>query len=388
MRLSKPSMDKLYDLMTMGLKYQLIQCRDPCEILQLTLNHLDVIFKMVEDGDVLDVVREVIGRVKMLASSMTLSDWKLIQEQLYAFFQDKHIKVSLFLNSGIQYQNGHYKIERMEERVLPFRGKCGEVTLYDEEGNAQQGEQKGPFPHPYVSLTNPDEDNIEFVNHLNAEKRTCKFGYNMYLSGNSSTQQEREKQGGGKSENQSGTSAPTKEQNASTAIGDSAAAPESSTDLSSSKPTSILDRLQQQSGSDGVTSPVSDRFRQYEENNNPSTQTKSSHEFNLLAHILGGVQKETKGKIANENILHISNLFGGSKDDEPILTDQELQSFGIGPSSQQPSVQSLRFNAESRTSDLNNLMKDFDLDAGTTNDNKDDDNKDEGQDLLDLMDMA
>ena len=40
MRLNKNSMDKLYDLMTMGLKFQLLSCRAPSQFLQITLNHL------------------------------------------------------------------------------------------------------------------------------------------------------------------------------------------------------------------------------------------------------------------------------------------------------------------------------------------------------------
>ena len=40
MRLNKSSMEKLYDLMTMGFKYQIISCTCPEQFLQVTLNHL------------------------------------------------------------------------------------------------------------------------------------------------------------------------------------------------------------------------------------------------------------------------------------------------------------------------------------------------------------
>lgn len=40
MRLNEASMDKLFDLMVMGFKYQLLSCRSPPEILVVTLNHL------------------------------------------------------------------------------------------------------------------------------------------------------------------------------------------------------------------------------------------------------------------------------------------------------------------------------------------------------------
>ena len=40
MRLNQSSMDKLFDLMTMGFKYQLLVCTHPRELLHVTLNHL------------------------------------------------------------------------------------------------------------------------------------------------------------------------------------------------------------------------------------------------------------------------------------------------------------------------------------------------------------
>ena len=40
MRLNKSSMEKLYDLMTMGFKYQMISSQSPQQFFQVTLNHL------------------------------------------------------------------------------------------------------------------------------------------------------------------------------------------------------------------------------------------------------------------------------------------------------------------------------------------------------------
>ena len=42
MRLSESSMEKLYDLMTMGFKYQLVCCTHPGELLTISMNHLQV----------------------------------------------------------------------------------------------------------------------------------------------------------------------------------------------------------------------------------------------------------------------------------------------------------------------------------------------------------
>ena len=40
MRLNKNSMDKLFDLITMGVKYQFLRCKCPQQFLQVTIKHL------------------------------------------------------------------------------------------------------------------------------------------------------------------------------------------------------------------------------------------------------------------------------------------------------------------------------------------------------------
>ena len=49
MRLNESSMDKLFDLMTMGFKYQMLACSYPQELLHVTLNHLYQLRAKVED---------------------------------------------------------------------------------------------------------------------------------------------------------------------------------------------------------------------------------------------------------------------------------------------------------------------------------------------------
>ena len=44
------SMDKLFDLMTMAVKYQLTMVKRPAEILLVTLNHFDAVYEFVRDN--------------------------------------------------------------------------------------------------------------------------------------------------------------------------------------------------------------------------------------------------------------------------------------------------------------------------------------------------
>ena len=47
MKLNSNSMDKLYDLMTMAVKHQVLRCHNPRHLIALTLNHLDAILSYV-----------------------------------------------------------------------------------------------------------------------------------------------------------------------------------------------------------------------------------------------------------------------------------------------------------------------------------------------------
>lgn len=58
MRLNVSSMDKLYDLMRMGFKYQMLRCSSADELLQVTATHLDGIQRLVATADVCELITE------------------------------------------------------------------------------------------------------------------------------------------------------------------------------------------------------------------------------------------------------------------------------------------------------------------------------------------
>ncbi|TSK34917.1 Protein OSCP1 [Bagarius yarrelli] len=88
MRLNQASMDKLYDLMTMAFKYQVLLCPRPKDILLVTFNHMDAIKDFVQD------------------TPSILSQVDETYRQL--------IEVSIFLKDKVQNSNGRF--------VLPTSG--------------------------------------------------------------------------------------------------------------------------------------------------------------------------------------------------------------------------------------------------------------------------
>eukprot|EP00775_Hariotina_reticulata_P005653 gene5653-5892_t len=100
MRLSESSMDKLFDLMVMGAKYQLVCSARLDDLIQVMLRHL---------GTARAILTSAMAGCSH-AGAVKTNTIDLIsqaeQATIKMFFQDKRVKVSLFLNEGIQLQAG------------------------------------------------------------------------------------------------------------------------------------------------------------------------------------------------------------------------------------------------------------------------------------------
>uniref|UniRef100_A0A8C4WXP2 Organic solute carrier partner 1 n=1 Tax=Eptatretus burgeri TaxID=7764 RepID=A0A8C4WXP2_EPTBU len=120
MRLNPTSMDKLYDLMTMAVKQQVLLCPRPRDLLFVTLNHLDAAREMVrESPHALALINNTHHVLIDTYSCMTSGEFQVIRQMLLYFFQDLHIRVSLFLKDKVQSSNGRF--------ILPVSGPvpCG-----------------------------------------------------------------------------------------------------------------------------------------------------------------------------------------------------------------------------------------------------------------------
>ena len=127
MKLSENSMSKLFDLMTMGLKYQVLAAGFPPEILHITRNHLDEMRKIVSpdahplppDSPVLAALAYAEHRIEATYADLTYGDWMLVRQTLMAFFQDRRVKVSLFLANNVQNSDGTFFIHALEGVTPP-----------------------------------------------------------------------------------------------------------------------------------------------------------------------------------------------------------------------------------------------------------------------------
>ncbi|XP_031320646.1 protein OSCP1 isoform X2 [Camelus dromedarius] len=101
MRLNQASMDKLYDLMTMAFKYQVLLCPRPRDVLLVTFNHLDAIKGFIQDSPtILHQVDETFRQLTETYGGLSAGEFQMIRQTLLSFFQDLHIRVKCFWKEG------------------------------------------------------------------------------------------------------------------------------------------------------------------------------------------------------------------------------------------------------------------------------------------------
>lgn len=140
MRLNRSSMDKLFDLMIMGFKLQVISCRQPQQLLEITLTHLETL-KVVGQSETVNVLIDrcvqqcisVSNRPSFRSSGdapcltsvrvqlygpLSLYEWQSLRQALLRFLLDKRVKVSLFLQRKWQDSDG--TLQKTHRGPLPY----------------------------------------------------------------------------------------------------------------------------------------------------------------------------------------------------------------------------------------------------------------------------
>eukprot|EP00051_Salpingoeca_urceolata_P027736 m.483048 g.483048 ORF g.483048 m.483048 type:complete len:402 (-) comp22753_c0_seq1:32-1237(-) len=139
MRLNASSMSKLFDLMVMSFKHQVVLCTHARELLGITLNHLDGIEQMVSFApDVAAIVQKAQRRFVQAYGSNTHGQLAMIRQAAMSLLQDKHTKVSLFLQRGIQDNSGRFCLP-LSGPVPPGSQPPGQICRFDITG--QQSSQ-------------------------------------------------------------------------------------------------------------------------------------------------------------------------------------------------------------------------------------------------------
>lgn len=147
MKLNASSMSKLFELMLMTFKFQIVRTRYPEEIYKLTLNHLESIreilitLDMKGNKNIIETVDNVIKDFKSEYGKLLTYDFIILKSTLLRFLQGKNIKVSIFLEQNLQGHKGVLYLP-MDEKAPPLVGKPGVITVYN---NGNGNEEKTMF---------------------------------------------------------------------------------------------------------------------------------------------------------------------------------------------------------------------------------------------------
>ncbi|RXG58794.1 Protein OSCP1 [Armadillidium vulgare] len=117
MKLNGASMDKLFDLMLMSLKHQVLLVPQPKDLMLVTLNHLDSVACFATSPSVCEQIMTTRHLLLQCYEYLAPSDWFDIRQDLLMFVQDLNIRVSVFLKSGIQNHFGNL--------IIPTYGPVG-----------------------------------------------------------------------------------------------------------------------------------------------------------------------------------------------------------------------------------------------------------------------
>eukprot|EP00049_Salpingoeca_infusionum_P000382 m.39560 g.39560 ORF g.39560 m.39560 type:complete len:405 (+) comp10318_c1_seq2:39-1253(+) len=170
-RLSENSLRKLFDLVLMTLKYQMMLIKCSPELLAVTLNHLDgVVTTMNINESSLALIEQCRQRLLKHFAATPYGTWDRIRHSIYCVLQDKHTRVSLFLQAKFQTKDGRFFLPRSGP-LPPFVSIPGTVTFHRQEGDTTKSYQ--------VSQYGPVQKGVLYTSQNLVERGTV-LGENLY----------------------------------------------------------------------------------------------------------------------------------------------------------------------------------------------------------------
>eukprot|EP01059_Diplonema_ambulator_P036936 TRINITY_DN951_c0_g1_i2.p1 TRINITY_DN951_c0_g1~~TRINITY_DN951_c0_g1_i2.p1 ORF type:complete len:437 (+),score=98.12 TRINITY_DN951_c0_g1_i2:132-1313(+) len=178
MKLSEQSMEKMYELMVMGFKYQVLSISHPKDLIAITLNHVEANRLLTEpNSQARQLIDTAMLELESTMRKITVTQYHDVKLLLCKFFQDRKTKVSLFLREGLQTEKGHFPLSvggsMPNDELVEMPG----VVRYYESGKDSEPRVEA-FNHPLTfKITNQRKSD-----HFNYKLRDVTFGTNLYIA--------------------------------------------------------------------------------------------------------------------------------------------------------------------------------------------------------------
>uniref|UniRef100_A0A1I8BFH7 Protein OSCP1 n=1 Tax=Meloidogyne hapla TaxID=6305 RepID=A0A1I8BFH7_MELHA len=182
MRLNEASMDKLFDLMVMAVKYQFLLCKEPSELVLVTMNHIDGMKTIFQSNQQIMNHLDYANTLLMDHFGDTpLWQMAIIRSELLNFLHGARVKVSLMLREHKQMEDGRFVLFPEGEQIeLPYNAVVPGSVKYVENGALVRSEH---FPVDEHFKVSPDS-----VYQDRTMVRGTNLGQNMYKTNNETEQ--------------------------------------------------------------------------------------------------------------------------------------------------------------------------------------------------------
>lgn len=171
MRLNAKSMSKLYDLMIMGFKRQILSTTQPAELIAILLNHLESVEDLVHGAPEAELVRTAMFRSKQFYGALSVAELFDLRATLLDFYQDSKIRISILLRNETQLSNGQMVINATGP-VPQHTSIPGKVHYFKPGGELDRVES--------VAVIDADKHTEATPSDLMSRGRLCKLGLNIY----------------------------------------------------------------------------------------------------------------------------------------------------------------------------------------------------------------
>lgn len=132
MRLTEENFAKLYNLMLMTFKYQILHAVHPRQILMLTFNHLEAVQKVaLATPELSELVGHVHTRLEEVFCAKPASDWQFIKETMLGFLQGQLSPISLLIKNDLQYDDGWIKLPSELPTSMHAVERIGLITYFE-----------------------------------------------------------------------------------------------------------------------------------------------------------------------------------------------------------------------------------------------------------------
>ncbi|XP_024877547.1 protein OSCP1 [Temnothorax curvispinosus] len=133
MKLDKSSMDKLFDLMIMMVKYQLKAATGPREVILIILNHIDAMRDMVSDVSAQKCVSMVHQMIVNFYGCLTFDEVWNARQSCLKELEPYNVRVSILLRRGLQNDDASFNVtpQKYDEKYGEHRNTLATMRIKD-----------------------------------------------------------------------------------------------------------------------------------------------------------------------------------------------------------------------------------------------------------------